>query len=280
MTTRIGFVDHVLDNFHANVFHDVISKQLKDRDFVVAGCTANDAPAGRIWAAAHEVPYFDDVHQLAEAVDCFMILAPSNPETHWEMCQRVFPFGKPTYVDKTFAPDSTVAAQIFALADRHRAPIQSSSALRYTTVQQHAKQLGRDSIRHMVVWGGGRSFEEYAIHPVEMLVSCMGPQARRLMRRGSETQAQLLIDFDDDRTAVANVYCDSATDFAATITTSRETVHLKVATDTLFVDAAAGILDFFDAGTPLIDRAETMAIRTILDAALNPTASQAFISLD
>jgi hypothetical protein len=49
--------------------------------------------------------------------------APSTPETHLELCQAVLPFGKATYVDKTFAPDLATAREIFALADQHAAAV-------------------------------------------------------------------------------------------------------------------------------------------------------------
>src|SRR5450759_2028305 len=106
-----------------------------------------------------------------------MVLAPSSPELHQDLCMQVLPFGKVTYVDKTFAPDLATARQIFALADQHHTVMQTTSALRYTNVQAYVQKIGADSVKHMVTWGGGRSYAEYAIHPVELMVSCMGAQA-------------------------------------------------------------------------------------------------------
>ena len=102
---RIGFVDYNLENFHSNVYLKLLRNELKHRGFVVAGCTGMRPRAGRTWARSNDVPYFPDAAGLNEAVDYFMELAPSTPETHLELCGQVFPFGKPTYVDKTFAPD-------------------------------------------------------------------------------------------------------------------------------------------------------------------------------
>ncbi|MDW8343539.1 MAG: hypothetical protein RMM51_03505 [Verrucomicrobiae bacterium] len=48
----------------------------------------------------------------------------------------------------------------------------------------------------------------------------------------------------------------------------------------LFLDTLAGILDFFEAGRPLIDRAETLMIRQILDVAQEARASEGFIPLE
>src|SRR5687768_13113490 len=139
MPKRIGFVDFRLDNFHANVFLKAYRNQLKDRGWTVAGCYALDAENGRAWAAHNDVPWFESPAKLNEHVDAYMILAPSNPELHLALCEKVFPFAKPTYVDKTFAPDVAAARKIFDLADTHKTPVQTTSALRYTNVQDHVR---------------------------------------------------------------------------------------------------------------------------------------------
>lgn len=274
---RIGFVDYKLENFHANVFLTQIREKLAARGYGVAGCYALEAADGRAWAEKNGVTWHENPESLNAAVDCFMILAPSNPETHLPLCQRFLPFHKPTYVDKTFAPDLATAEQIFALADQHGVAMQTSSALRYTNIQAYAKQAGR--VEQMVAWGGGRSFEEYAIHPVEMVVSCMGPAVKQLMRRGDETYSQLLLDYADGRTAVANVYTAGANPFAAGVTTSTGTKLLPVDTSVLWTDTAGAILDFFEARRPLVDRAESLAIRRVLDAARRAEARQGFVAV-
>lgn len=264
---RIGFVDLNLENFHANVFLKLIRGELKERGFEVAGCTALQADTGRAWAEKNQVAWFDDVDRLDGHVDCYMILAPGNPEVHLSMCQRVLPRGKTTYVDKTFAPDVKTAETIFALADRHGTAVQTTSVLRYTAVQEYVRQVGASSVRHMVAWGPGRSFGEYAIHPVEMVVSCMGAEVTRVSRRGQGQFSQLLLDFTGERTAVVNVYVNTKTDYAATVTTDQATKYIAVDTGRLFLDGASAILDFLASGRPTIDRAESLAIRRVLDEA-------------
>ena len=283
MATRIGFVDHKLENFHGNVFLKAFRTQLKNRGATVSGCHALDEEGGRAWAKKNDVPYFDDPTQLNGAVDAYMVLAPSNPEKHLELCQRVFQFGKPTYVDKTFAPDLATARTIFDLADKHNVPVQTTSALRYTNVQAHAK--GR-TVRHMTGWGGGSSFEEYAIHPVEMVISVMGSNVTSLMRRGDAKYSQLLLNFDGDgakngpRTATVNVYATEGTPFAAAVTDEKGTKLIEVVTSRLFIDTAAAVLDFLEAGKPNIDRAESLTVRRILDAAAKPEARERFMPLE
>ena len=277
---RIGFVDYKLENFHANTYLALIRNQLKGRGFDVAGCWAMDAGDGKAWAAKNKVPYYDTPEALDAAVDYYVILAPSNPETHLDLCKTFFPFSKTTYVDKTFAPDIATAKKIFALADKHGVAMQTSSALRYTNVHAKVAEMGGvKAVRHMVTWGGGGSFGEYAIHAVELLISLMGPKATRLMRRGTGAQSQLIIDFDNGRTGIANVYVQANTPFAASITTEAGTELIPVDGSAIFHNMAAAILDLFQAGTPGIDRDESLMIRRILDAAEKPAALKGFVRL-
>lgn len=279
MGKRIGYVDYKLENFHANVYLAALRKELKERGFAISGCLGLDETVGRQWAEKNGVPYFSDPEQLNENCDYFCVLAPSNPELHLELCQKCFRFGKPTYVDKTFAPDLATAKKIFALADKHKVPVQTTSALRYTNVQAHAKEVGAQNIRHMVAFGGGSSFGEYAIHPAELVVSCMGPQAKSVMRRGTENQSQVLVDFSGGRTAVINVYCNAETPFAAAVTTDKGTKLITVDCGKLFIDMAAALLDFFETGEPNIDRKESLTIRKILDTAGCKEALRGFVEI-
>ena len=276
---RVGFVDDNLENYHANVFLQALRGPLKMRGFVVAGCTGLKQAEGRAWAKKNEVAWFDTESALNEAVAFFMVVAPSTPDTHLELCKRVIAFKKPTYVDKTFAPDFATANEIFALADRHGTPVQTTSALRYSNVQAEVKKLAPARVEHMITWGGGGSFAEYAIHPIELLISVLGHEATSLMRRGAGSRSQLLVNFKGERAGVVNVYPQSNTPFAASITTDKVTKYIEVDTSKIFVNNMAAILDFFEARQPNIDRRETLTIMRILDATKKSRALEAFVPL-
>ncbi len=276
-THRIGFVDHDLNNFHANVFLKHLRNELADRGFELAGCTALLKAEGKQWAEANDVQWFDSVDAMDDSVDAYMILAPGDPQLHLQLAEAVLPKGKPTYIDKTFSPDLATAERIFKLADEHGSPVQSTSVLRYTNVQKHVAEAGQSNVRHMITWGGGRSFDEYAIHPLELLVSCMGSEVIHLMRRGDERCSQLLLNLTDDRTAVVNVFVETATPFAASVTTAEATTFVEVDSSQLFLNGLAAILDFLETGKPNIPRAETLMIRRLLDLAESPDAAAGFI---
>jgi hypothetical protein len=122
----------------------------------------------------------------------------------------------------------------------------------------------------MSAWGGGSSFEEYGIHPVELVVSSMGPEVDRIMCRGGDDRGfwQIILEFADGRMATVNLCIGGRTPYTAAVTTAEETRFLTIDLSRLFVDACASILDFFEGRRAPIDRAESLAVRRILDAAL------------
>jgi len=277
---RIAFIDHNLENFHANVYLRLLRNDLVDLGFTVTGCTAQEAEASRIWAQNNDVAWFDSVADLNEHVDFYVVLAPSNPELHLELCQQVLPFGKATYVDKTFAPDAATAQTIFDLADRHGVAMQTSSALRYTEVQRYVIDAGgSDQVLHMVAWGGGSSFDEYAIHPVELVVSCMGDNVQRLRRWRPAPHSRLLLEWSDGRTALIHVHTDGTTPYAASVTTATQTRFVTVDTGTIFRDTARAFLLSFERNQPNVPRSQTLAVHRILDAARRDEAQLDFVDL-
>ncbi|MEM9354169.1 MAG: Gfo/Idh/MocA family oxidoreductase [Planctomycetota bacterium] len=273
---RIGLVDYDPNNFHADVYLKMLRGPLVGREYVVAGVSAQQEHAGRGWAAKNDVPYFAGPAEMNEAVDCFAVLAPSNPEVHEELCRAVLPLGKATFVDKTFAPDVATAERIFALADEHGVAVQTTSALRTTLVQRRAGEL-ENPLLHMAAWAGGSSFGEYGIHPVEMVVSCMGAGVESLMVHGPEEHPQLVLRFSGDRAATIDFNPSEYVPFSAALTTRAGTEFVTVDDAKLFEDAAAAILDFFDAGRPLVEQAETLAVLRVLAAAAKPEARGGFV---
>jgi predicted dehydrogenase len=278
MSKRIGFVDFNLDNYHADVYLKLLRGELAERGFDVVGGTALQAEESRAWAEKNGVAYYDSAAELDAHVDFYAVLAPSNPEVHEALCRQTFPFAKTTYVDKTFAPDLATAKRIFDLADECGVIMQSSSALRYSNVQQRLAEL-HAPLEHVVTWGGGSSFDEYAIHPLELAISCMGADVERLMRRGSGEQSQLLLNFSNSRSAVVNIYTNANTPYAAALTTATGTDYIAVDGSAIFHNTAAAMLDLFAKGETSVERAQTLMIRRILDAAATAEARAGFIEL-
>ena len=82
------------------------------------------------WCAKYGVKKCETIEELCEKSDAIIVLAPSNPEKHLRYAEKVLPYGKLTYIDKTFAPDVATAEKIFELGEKYGAKLFSSSALR------------------------------------------------------------------------------------------------------------------------------------------------------
>lgn len=280
MGGRIGYVDYDLENFHANKYLELLQGPMADRGFEVCACTGMIEEPSRAWAEKNGIPYCDAAGDMAGQVDYLMVLAPSDPEVHLELAQEALPLGKPTYIDKTFAPDLATAERIFALADEHGVPVITSSALRFADeVNAHVEKVGQENVLHMQAWGGGSSFGEYAIHPLEMVISAMGPEVTRVMRLGDGEKSQLDLLFSGGRTASVYVYTKTRCPFQATVTTQEETTHLPIQSGTYFDNLLAHILVFYAAAEETIDRRESLMIRQILDCAESAESRERFMAL-
>jgi len=259
----IAFIDHDIDNWHANTFARLIKES--DRDFRLAAIFANRKDNAEEWAARQGVRCVDSIADLKELADFVMVLAPSNPETHLALCEEAFRLGKPTYVDKTFAPDPSTAEAIFELADAANIPVQSASVLRYTEVQEFCQSAPENKPDFVATWGGGADFQEYIIHQVEMVVSLLGPdfEGLRVERLAHITRIDLA--FRGNRAASIHMAAPSEIAFSATVSNPQSTRSFVVDEGRLFVSGLNGILDFFEQGCARIDRRETLAIMRILD---------------
>ena len=267
---KIGFVDYYLSEWHANNY-PVWIKETCERmglDYTVAYAWAEkeispvDGRSSREWCEAFGVTLCETVGELCEKSDVIVILAPSDPDTHLRLCSAVLPYGKRTYVDKTFAPDLATAEEIFAIAKAHGTPFFSSSALRY------AEELAAcPDCRQMMVTASGSSVNEYIIHPVEMIVKKLGIGADRIRMEDVGDQKFFRIGYPDGRAA--------AISFGSRFP---YTVHMNNTVDKptwasikseFFKDLMADMLRFFEEGTPSFDPAQTLEVMKIREGAIH-----------
>jgi len=260
---NIVFIDHDIDNYHANQFASLLAKD--HPEFRLTGVYANRKDNLEAWAQKHQVIVAQEIEDLAPLADCVMVLAPSHPETHEDLCQKAFVLGKPTYVDKTFAPDLFTGRHIFEAADHWRIPIQSSSVLRYTEVQEYCRSKPDQRPRFMATWATGGNFDEYLIHPVEHVVSIMGSEFKEVTCREVAGFRQIEITFSDERAASIHMHVGHDAPYFSVVSHAKETCPIAIDSDQFFSAGMKGILNFFRHPGQAIDRRETIAILEILE---------------
>lgn len=269
---RIGFVDHYLDEWHANNYPRFIREaaaQMGLEAQVVMAYAECDRPddkqgmSSREWSQAQGIPLAASLEELTAACDGVMVMAPSFPHRHYDLARPALEAGKPVYVDKIFAPSEEEGKRIFDLAARHGAPIFSSSALRFDAALDAFRGKG-DASACWCLTCGPNVFKIYAIHQIEMLETVMG-RAQRVKALGNEGGRTLIFDFGGGR--MGQMTQMSRLPFQLSVSDGRQNVYQAAGTD-FFSRLVRAILAFF------VDKKPPIAPENTLNALAMLTAAQ------
>ncbi len=260
----IGFVDYYLGEWHANNYPDMIkiaNEKLKT-DYVVkyAWAEVDISPANGVttdeWCKEYNVEKVDTLEELCEKSDVIVVLAPSDPEKHLEYAKTVLKYSKPTYIDKTFAPNLNEAEEIYMLSEKYNTPFFTTSALRYASELQEIEDPD-----NAIITGGGSNFNEYVIHTVEMAVVLFKEQFQKVKveKYGIQRIAHMISKSGKKASIVFSpgmgfsVYTDKTT---------------KNCTSDFFGTLMVEILNFFETGILPFDKGETLSAMALREALL------------
>lgn len=271
MKKKIGFVDLFIDEWHANNYPAWIKAAPRAEEFELAyAWQAEQRPGLKTleeWCAEFGAAPCSSLEELVEKSDVIFVLAPSNPEIHEQLAELPLKSGKSVYIDKPFAPDKAAAERMFALASQHGTRMFSSSALRFgSELAEIRKAIAPADIEMMNTRGGGRSFEEYAIHQVEMIVSVMGTGVAEVMQCGHGNTRHCVLRYKDGRRAAMTL--NPGTPFCAAVYTTEKAETVNTMGD-FFPNLLASILDFFAGAETPVPSAETIEIASVLRAAID-----------
>jgi len=104
---KIGFIDYYLDEFHANNYPEWIAKAAGGTMKVAYAYGMVDKEQGmsnREWCGQKGIQLLASIEEVVRLSDYLVVLSPDNPEFHEELSRLPLQSGKPTYIDKTFAP--------------------------------------------------------------------------------------------------------------------------------------------------------------------------------
>lgn len=263
---KIGLIDYYLDEAHANQYPKWIEEETNGEMKVTCAYGKIDSPSGvsnASWCLSKGIQHGTTIDEIVEESDYLIILAPDHPEIHRELSAIPLRSGKPTYIDKTFAPDRNTALHLFELAQKHGTPLYSSSALRFATEYATTDRNGIELIHS----SGPGKFTNYAIHQVEPIISMMGIGIKRLMHIGTPKFPALILDFADGRQAIMQHYGWECPFSMILNYTSGNSKMLKPESDyfNLFIK---NLISFFQTGKSTVQSSETVAIVTILEYSL------------
>jgi len=260
---KIGFIDHYLHEWHADNIPDWILEASNLKMMVCYAWGEVDSPredglANKAWADKMGIELCSSQEEVIEKSDCLIVLSPDNAERHVDLCRLPLVSGKPTFVDKTFAPGLNEAKEI--VENAKDTPFFTSSALRYDTGLQ---AINKKDIVTVNCRGPGE-LNTYTIHMLEPLHILMG-KAKRVLATGGAIAPTLLYDFGDDRSAVINFF-----DYDVGFSTALRYKDGSCATlsfDSEFFKTFTGeLIKFFKTGEPPVKIEDTMEIMSMLDA--------------
>ena len=263
---KLGFIDLFIDEWHANNYPAWIKTPRRGTEFELAYAWEKAPQNGRPlekWCADFGVTPLKSMEEVVEKSDAVFVLAPSNPEVHRELAEIPLKSGKPVFVDKPFAPSKADAEAMFELAAKHNTPLMSSSALRFSTELDAYRN--KPGTTYMETTGGGRSFWEYSIHQIEMIVSVLGTGAKRIMQCGANDVEHMVIQYEDDRRASVT-YTPNAP-FTTRLVHEGKMIVNPQCSD-FFPILLSEILDFFATGKSPIDTAQTIEIAALVAAGI------------
>ncbi len=264
---KIGLIDYYLDEWHANHYPAWIAEANAGYQVCYAYAEADVPPSGGIdtdtWCQTHGITRCMRIEELCERSDCLILLSPDHPEKHLPYAKTAFRYGKPCYVDKTFAPNAQTAKEIFALADAYHTPIFSSSALRFATelipYQNNAQSVS--------VLGGG-NLDNYLIHFVEILVTMMGAEVATVSVQNVGANTEFACKYQDGRVGCIHMYqTQDRPDFEVSVTdrSGANARYLRL-TSPYFQNMIHTLLAWFDGAPTPVRPAETVAVMALLDA--------------
>ena len=267
---KIGFVDYYISEWHANNYPVWIKEECEKKgieyqiSYVWAETDVSlfDGVSTKEWCEKFGAEQCATIEELCEKSDAIVILTPSFPEKHLPYASVVLPFGKPTYIDKTFAPDYATAKEIFSIAEKHGTKIFSTSALRFAT------ELGEcENCTQIMTTGGGRSADEYIVHQIEMIVKKLGLGAEAISAEHIGDQVFFKISYPDSR--VASMVFGSRFPFTIYMNNAENTPsRMLTAKSDYFKLLMADILNFFETGNISFDTKETLEVMKIREYAL------------
>lgn len=259
----IGFIDYYLDEFHADKYPAWIEQASGGTMKVAYAYGMVDKENGLSnaeWCSRHQIELVESIEEVVRLSDYLIVLSPDHPQFHEELSRLPLQSGKPTYIDKTFAPDRDAAVRLFELAKAHGTPMYSTSALRFA---EEYKQDGASGIRSVMSWGPGK-YENYSIHQIEPIVSLMGSRPKRLMFTGTPATPALIIDFGDGRQAGIH-HLGNGCPFTLGITYENGECKVAQAASNFFEPFIQNLVAFFETGKPAVAPEETIDVITVIE---------------
>lgn len=220
--------------------------------------------------AKYGVEIVPTIEALLGKVDA-VLLESVDGRKHLEQARPVLAAGKPVFIDKPLAATLADAKEIARLGEFYKTPWWSSSSLRYGPGMD---ELTKAPVGGAITWGPASIHNShpldlswYAIHPIELLYTLMGPGCVQVSRTYTEGTDVITGVWEGGRVGVVRGIRKGKSGYGAVVFGEKE---IKVEGDAGSDYAAmlVHVVQFFKDGKPPVANAETVEIFEFMDAAL------------
>ncbi len=216
------------------------------------------------------VEFFTDISAMCRKVDG-VLLESVDGRVHLEQAKPVIAAGKPLFIDKPLAATLEDAREIARLAKAAGVPWFSSSSLRYS---EAATTMKYSDLVGVTTWGPGPLEEHhhldlawYAIHPIEMLYTLMGPGCVEVSRTYTPAADLVVGKWKDGRIGSVRALRPYG-GYGAVVFRTKEVSQSNPRMATGYRPLLVEIVKFFETKQPPVPNEETLEIFAFMDAAL------------
>jgi hypothetical protein len=232
----------------------------------------------------HGVKIVDSIADLLKEVDC-VLLETNDGRLHLEQAVEVFKAGKICFIDKPVGATLGEAIAIYDMAERYNVPIFSSSALRYSPINQQLRNgelgevIGADCYSPHSVEPTHPDFGFYGIHGVETLYTILGTGCQAVNRVSTEQGDVVTGYWADDRIGTFRAIVKGPHIYGGTAYTDKKAVIAGgyVGYKVLLEQ----VLKFFKTGVAPVSKDETLEIFAFMRASnLSKERGGAMVTLE
>ncbi len=278
---RVGIIG--TDTSHATAFTKVLNdpsnpEHIPGARVVVAykgGSPDLESSANRVEGYAKElqekwkVEIVPEIKDMCGKVDA-ILLESVDGRKHLPQFTEAAKCGKPVFIDKPLASTYADAKAIAKLAKEKNIPWFSTSSLRYA---DYVVALKKPGIQGVISWGPG-PFDKthqldlswYAIHPVEVLFTLLGPGCVEVTRISGETEDTITCKWKDGRLGTVRALRPYG-DFGAVAFTAKDVFQSGPKPKFSYAAMLKEVIRFFQTKNPPVPVDETLEIFAFMDAA-------------
>jgi len=196
---------------------------------------------------------------------------------HFERARPFLEAGIPCFIDKPFTCSVADAKKILELSEKKKAPVFSSSSLRYAPeVVEYVADGKKGKLIGCAVHGPAplspipernAGLYHYGIHPVEVLYTLMGPECQRVTSTHEKGVDVVTGQWKDGRVASLRGIRDGASGYGFVGFAEKGIKAVTIGTSVIYRELLKKIVEFFKTGKAPVEPSTTLEIMAFIEAA-------------